>query len=152
MTSPNAPAIGETEVLIASYLINTRVYGYVVPASSQQEFTATYEISGDQGTMTIAAVIGSQGQAGANMFVLNLQTDATDAPANLPQTLTNTVADVGKTWLFDDIDSNGDVIGSSAYVWYGTAYRRMMLGQPGPPGPVPDHHPRRQPHSLSGYF
>lgn len=125
------------QTLLQSYLINTRVYGYVIPATGQQQFTATYEIQGDQGTLTMAVVIGPEGPAGADMFALRLQTDAVDDPADLPQTLTNTSADIGKMWMFDDIDALGDIIGSSAYVWYGTSYRRMMFGQPGPPGPAP---------------
>ncbi len=118
-------------------LINTRVYGYVVPETGTQQFTATYEIAGDQGTLTMAVIIGGQGPAGADMFILSLQNDAIDDPADLPQTLTNTTADIGKTWLFDDIDALGDVIGTSAYVWYGTTWRRLMFGSPGPPGPIP---------------
>jgi hypothetical protein len=131
-----SPAVGDT-VLLQSYLINTRVYGVVVPGSSTQEFTATYEIQGDQGTLTMAAVVGPQGPAGASMFLLSLQNDGVEDPADLPQNLTNSTADIGKTWLFDDIDANDDIIGTSAYVWYGTTYRRLMFGSPGPPGPVP---------------
>lgn len=129
------PTIGDAQFL-QSYLIHTRVYGVVVPDGTQ-EFMATYEIQGDQGTLTMAVVIGDEGPAGSNMFALNLQHDSIDDTANLPQTLTNTPADTGKYWLIDDVDSDGDIIGTSAYIWYGTAWRRMMLGSPGPPGPVP---------------
>jgi hypothetical protein len=122
---------------LASYLINTRVYGYVVPATGQLQTTMTYEVQGDQGTLMMAVVIGPEGPAGADMFLLNLQTSAVEDPGDLPQNLGNTKADIGKTWMFDDIAANGDIIGSSAYVWYGTSYRRMMFGEPGPPGPVP---------------
>jgi hypothetical protein len=130
------PQVGDT-VLLETYFINTRVYGIVVPAGSPPTFTATYEIQGDQGTMTIAAVVGPQGPAGQNAFVLNFQADAIDDPADLPQTLTNTTADIGKFWIVDDVDANGEIIGSSSYIWYGTTYRRIMNGSPGPPGPVP---------------
>jgi hypothetical protein len=114
------------------------VYGVVVPPDAiGNEFFATFEIQGDQGTLTMAAIIGPRGPAGQDAFLLNLINDAIDDPSNLPETLQNTKADLGKTWLFDDVDAVGDIIGSSAYIWYGTAYRRMMLGTPGPPGPIP---------------
>jgi hypothetical protein len=123
---------------LANYLINARVYGVVVPPDAiGSEFFATFEVQGDQGTLTMAAIIGPRGPAGQDAFLLLLQNDALDDPANLPITLQNTKADIGKTWLFDDIDGVGNIIGSSAYIWYGTAYRRMMLGTPGPPGPYP---------------
>jgi hypothetical protein len=130
------PAIGDTTFL-QSYLINTRVYGVVVPPGQPPEFLATYEIQGDQGTLIIAVAVGPEGPAGANMFALNLQNDTIDNPSDLPQTLTNTTADIGKYWIIDDIDANGAIIGSSLYVWYGTTWRQLMLGSPGPQGPVP---------------
>lgn len=122
---------------LAQYLINTRVYGVVVPPGAQPEFLATYEIQGDQGTLIIAVAVGPQGPAGANMFALELQNDDIDSASDLPQTLQNSSADIGKYWVIDDVDTNGDIIGSSLYLWYGTTWRRLMLGSPGPPGPVP---------------
>ena len=129
-------AVGDT-VFLEEYLINTRVYGVVVPPGTPPEFWATYEIQSDQGTLTMAAVIGPTGPAGADAFAMLQQTDPYDSPDELPNTLTDTVADIGKYWVFDDLDSSGNVIGSSLWVWYGTSYRRLMLGSPGPPGPVP---------------
>ena len=128
--------VGDT-VFLEQYLINTRVYGVVTPAGTPPEFWATYEIQGDQGTLMMAAVIGPQGPAGADAFAMHLQTDPYDSPDELPNTLTNTVADIGKYWLMDDVDAGGDIIGSSVWVWYGTSYRRLMMGSPGPPGPIP---------------
>ena len=124
-------------VFLDSYFINTRVYGVVVPPGQPPEFLATYEIQGDQGTLLIAVAIGPEGPAGADMFALTLINDTTDDPANLPQTLTNTPADIGKYWVIDDIDANNDIIGASLYVWYGTTFKRLTLGSPGPQGPVP---------------
>ena len=129
-------AVGDT-VFLEQYLINTRVYGVVTPAGTPPEFWATYEIQGDQGTLTMAAVLGPTGPAGVDAFAMHLQTDPYDSPDELPNTLTNTAADIGKYWAFDDLDASGNVIGSSLWVWYGTSYRRLMLGSPGPPGPVP---------------
>lgn len=122
---------------LSNYLVNTHVYGVVVPPGDPPEFWATYEIRGDQGTLFMAAVIGPDGEAGKDAFALKLQTDDLDDPDELPRTMTDTVADIGKYWVIDDVNENGDIIGSSLYVWYGTSWRRLMLGSPGPPGPVP---------------
>jgi hypothetical protein len=128
--------VGDTSFL-ANYLINTRVYGVVVPGNSEPEFYATYEIQGDQGTLFLAAVVGADGEAGQDAIALHIQTDPYDSPDDLPHTLTNTPADIGKYWVMDDVNADGDIIGSSMYVWFGTSWRRLMLGSPGPPGPVP---------------
>jgi hypothetical protein len=131
-----APAVGDTEFL-ANYLINTKVYAVVVPPGGDQEFVATFEVQGDQGTLTMAAIIGPRGANGMDMFILHLQTDNIDDPGELPKTLEDSLADLGKFWVFDDVDSAGVVIGSSGYIWYGDSYRRIMLGTPGAPGPIP---------------
>jgi hypothetical protein len=130
------PAIGDATFL-QQYLINSRIYGVVVPPGDPPEFLATYEVQGDQGSLLIAVAVGPEGPGGANMFALSIQNDEIDNAADLPQTLTNTVSDIGKFWVIDDIDANGDIIGSSLYIWFGKTFRRLMLGSPGPPGPVP---------------
>lgn len=123
---------------LQSYLINTRVYGVVVPAGQPPEFIATYEIQGDQGTLLMAVAVGPTGPAGSNMFALTLQNDTIDAASALPTSLTNTAADIGKYWVIDDLASdNTTIIGSSLYIWYGTSFKQVMLGSPGPQGPLP---------------
>lgn len=122
---------------LSNYLVNTKVYGVVVPPGDPPEFWATYEIAGDNGTLFMAAVLGPDGEPGSDAFALKLQTGAIDAPEDLPRTMTNTEADIGKYWVIDDVNEEGDIIGSSLYVWYGTSWRRLMLGSPGPPGPTP---------------
>ena len=128
------PAVGDTTFL-NDYFINTRVYGVVT--LGPPEFLATYEIQGDQGSLLIAVAVGPEGPPGQNMFAMTLQNDSTDSVSNLPKTLQNSSADIGKYWVIDDIDANGDIIGSSIYVWYGTTFKRLTLGSPGPQGPVP---------------
>lgn len=130
------PGVGD-QVYLGTFLVNTHVYGVVTPPDTPDQFSATFEIMGDQGTLMTNALIGPRGPAGQNAFALRLQKDNIDDPANLPTTLTNTDADVGKYWMIDDVDADGNIIGSSAYIWYGTSWRRMMMGTPGPPGPVP---------------
>lgn len=123
---------------LASYLIGTYLFGSVIPPDTQAPFSGTYEIYGDIGSMVFPAVVGGQGPPGPSAFALHLMTDmSVDDPSDLPQTLGNTVADIGKYWLLDDVDSQGRIIGASAYIWYGLSWRRVMLGTPGPPGPCP---------------
>jgi hypothetical protein len=123
---------------LQSYLINTRVYGVVVPPGQPPEFLATYEIQGDQGTLLMAVAVGPEGPAGANMFALDLQNDTVDTPADLPTDLTDTVADIGRYWVIDDLAGDGETtIGSSLYIWYGTRWKQLKLGSPGPQGPLP---------------
>lgn len=129
-------SIGDATYL-SSYLINTKVYGVVVPPGANPEFWATYEIAGDDGTLFMAAILGPDGVPGKDAFALKLQTTPLESPDQLPRTMTNTDADIGKYWIIDDVNEQGDIIGSSMYVWYGGSWRRLMLGSPGPPGPTP---------------
>jgi hypothetical protein len=131
------PAPGDQSFL-ASYLIGTYLFGSVIPPDSQNPFAGTYEIYGDIGSMVFPAIRGANGPPGPSAFALHLMTDlSVDDPSDLPETLQNSTADIGKYWLIDDVDSKGAIIGASAYVWYGTSWRRVMLGTPGPPGPCP---------------
>jgi hypothetical protein len=139
MTTTLEPSPGDTSYL-ATYLVGTYLFGSVIPPdqATNAPFSGTYEIYGDIGSMVFPAVVGPTGPPGPSAFALHLMNDlSVDDPADLPQTLTNTTADIGKFWLVDDVDSKGDIIGASAYVWYGTSWRRVMLGTPGPPGPCP---------------
>lgn len=132
-----APAkIGEL-AYITTVLNNTHVFGLVSDGDTPDGFTATFEITGDQGVLVIPALKGDTGPAGNHAFALRLQLSTIDDPLNLPQTLGITEADVGKYWMIDDVDAQGNVIGSSAYIWFGDHYRRMMMGTRGPVGPVP---------------
>ena len=134
---PTVPAPGDQSYL-ASYLVGTYLFGSVIPPGIDAPFSGTYEIYGDIGSMVFPVIQGETGPPGPAAFALHLVPDTTvDTPADLPQTLGNTVADIGKFWLMDDIAANGDIIGASAYVWYGQSWRRVMLGTPGPPGPCP---------------
>lgn len=128
--------VGEL-VYLKTVLVNTHVYGVVSDGDTPDQFSATFEITGDQGTIVTNALVGPTGPAGENAFALRLQKSVIDDPEDLPQNLTDTDADYGKYWMIDDLDDDGNPIGSSAYIWFGTEYRRMMMGSPGPVGPVP---------------
>ncbi|HVQ84611.1 MAG TPA: hypothetical protein VMS84_07530 [Mycobacterium sp.] len=134
-TSLSAPG---DQSFVASYLVGTYLFGSVIPPDSQSPFSGTYEIYGDIGSLVFPAVVGDQGVPGPAAFALKLENDmSVDDPSDLPQTLQNSQADIGKFWLLDDVDSKGAIIGASAYIWYGLSWRRVMLGTPGPPGPCP---------------
>ncbi|MEI6376144.1 MAG: phage tail protein [bacterium] len=124
-------------VYLKTVLVNTHVYGVVTDGDTPDMFSATFEITGDQGTITTNALVGPTGPAGQNSFALRLQKSVINDPEDLPQNLTDTDADFGKYWMIDDVDGSGNPIGSSAYIWFGTEFRRMMMGSPGPVGPVP---------------
>ena len=79
-------SIGDSTYL-SNYLVNTKVYGVVVPPGNPPEFWATYEIAGDEGTLFMAAVLGPDGVPGRDAFGLKLQTDSTDTPDQLPRTI-----------------------------------------------------------------
>lgn len=128
--------IGELQY-IKSVLVNTHVFGVVTDGDTPDGFAATFEITGDNGVLVVPALVGDAGPPGQNAFALRLQLSTIDDPLDLPENLTNTDADIGKYWMIDDLDVNGNVIGSSAYIWFGDHYRRMMMGSPGPVGPVP---------------
>lgn len=128
--------IGELQY-IKSVLVNTHVFGVITDGDVPDGFAATFEITGDNGVLVVPALQGDPGIPGENAFALRLQLSPIDDPLDLPETLTNTEADIGKYWMIDDVDDDGNIIGSSAYIWFGDHYRRMMMGSPGPAGPVP---------------
>jgi hypothetical protein len=138
VTTPVIPPgnVGQI-VYLGSQLVQGHYYGVITDGATPDQFSSTWEVVGDQGTLITAAIKGDKGDPGENAFALRLQKSIVDDPANLPGALLDNDADLGKYWLIDDLDVDGNVIGSSAYIWFGTAYRRMMMGSPGAPGPVP---------------
>ena len=135
--STTVPGVGDI-VFLSQALAKMYFYGVVTPPDSPDQFAASMELHGDEGVVTMPVLVGEQGPAGEPCFALRFQNDmSVQDVADLPKTLTNTVADIGKYFIIDDLDGNGIVVGSSAYIWYGRAYRRMMMGSAGPPGPLP---------------
>ena len=113
-------------------------YGVVTDPSSPDLFAASMELQGDQGVVTMPVLVGSQGPAGQPCFALRLQTDlSVNDPADLPQTLTDSEADVGKYFIIDEFDNEGHPVGSAAWIWFGREWRKIPMGSPGPAGPVP---------------
>jgi hypothetical protein len=128
--------VGDT-VPLGTILANLHLMGVATDPSTPNMFGATLEAFGDQGVLTVPVLQGPPGPQGAPQFALRFQNDGLTSPASLPSALTNTSADIGKYWIFETIDSNGNVTGTSAYIWYGTEYRMLPMGSQGPPGPYP---------------
>jgi len=71
------------------------------------------------------------------MFILKLQQQVFDDPADLPMNLTTEDSDLGRYWIVREFDVDGNPIFSQAYVWYGTHFEVFPMGSQGPVGPVP---------------
>jgi len=132
------PGTGDV-VYLTQALAKMSFYGVVTDASTPDQFSASMELQGDQGVVSLPVLVGQQGASGQPCFALRLQTDlSVNDAADLPKNLTNSEADLGKYFVIDDLDAEGHVIGSSAYIWFGQkAWRRIQIGSPGPPGPIP---------------
>ena len=131
------PGVGDI-VYLSQAVARMRFYGVVTTSDTPDQFAASMELQGDEGVVTMPVLTGERGPAGQPCFALRFQPDLdVNDVSDLPQTLTNTDADLGKYFMLDDLDAEGNVIGSSAYIWFGSAWRRMQMGSPGPPGPVP---------------
>lgn len=127
---------GDT-VPLGTILAHIHLMGIATDPSTPNMFGATLEMFGDQGVLTVPVLQGPPGPQGAPQFALMFINDNLATPEELPTDLTNTDADIGKYWIFETIDNNDNVVGTSAYIWYGTEYRVMPMGSQGPPGPYP---------------
>lgn len=127
---------GDT-VPLGTILANIHLIGVATDPSTPNMFGATLEMFGDQGVLTVPVLQGPPGPQGNPQFALRFQSDNLSSPSSLPNNLTDTDADIGKYWIFETVDNNGNVTGTSAYIWYGTEYRQMPMGSQGPPGPYP---------------
>jgi hypothetical protein len=77
---------------------------------------------------------GPTGPPGLPQFPLKLMSDVFTDPKDLPNDLVNNNADIGKFWLISISDATG-VILSAAFIWFGTEFRVLHFGSPGPEGP-----------------
>lgn len=129
-------SVGDT-VPLGTILANLHMLGVATDPTTPNMFGATLEMFGDQGVLTVPVLQGPAGPQGEPQFALRFQNDNLSSPSALPNNLTGTSADIGKYWIFETVDGNGNVTGTQAYIWYGTEYRTMPMGSQGPPGPYP---------------
>lgn len=126
MTAP-----GDT-VYLGSVLTNVHIWGVVSDIDTPAGMTGTFEILGNDGAITMDALVGPQGPAGENSPIVKMQyASHIDNPDDLPQTLTDDPADIGKAWW----------IGNQVYMWDGSGFIQKSMGTQGPPGPTPIIHP-----------
>lgn len=133
---PLAPQLGDS-VYLGSFLSNNHVYGVISDLDTPDMTSASWEISGGNGLISVRAIVGPRGPAGEPAFVLKLQQQVFDDPEDLPKNLTTDDVDLGKYWVVREYDDDGNAVSSKAYVWYGTRYEWFPMGTAGPPGPVP---------------
>lgn len=123
-----------TVVYLQSVQSNVHIYAVVTDGTTPNLNTITIEVSADEATAVVPALVGPQGPAGSPEFVLNLQLDVFSSPSALPAVAEQTIGDY---WLVEQTDDNGNVVSSAAYIAWGSYYRVLPFGTQGPIGPVP---------------
>jgi len=135
MTSPVSPSVGDN-VYLADIPFIAHVYGVISDLDTPDQVSASLEIFGSNGALSLAALMGPEGPAGSNAPVGKLQFVIYDDEDDLPTNLTEDDVDIGKYWIVRKFDDNGNEIGSNWYIWYGDHYERFQMGTAGPVGPV----------------
>lgn len=131
---------GTVEVL--SYLQKALASGQtsgVITKNADGTYAMSIDIGPGASFLTLSPIQGPQGISGVNQFPLMLMPDTYDSPADLPApgTLTDTEADIGKFWMIDILNEEGQCTSTAAYIWFGTEFRFLPFGSQGPPGPYP---------------
>jgi hypothetical protein len=135
--TPLPPQLGEL-VPLGHCVIKLDVSAETTMPDTPNGYTAAMKVMADQGDLDKGALQGPQGPPGQIGFQVREAVDPNiNSPADL-QPLPNTPDYIGQYYILEDLNSQGQVVGQSMYVWYGTAYRKMMMGSFGPPGPVPN--------------
>lgn len=130
-------------VYLASYLIRMKLSAETTGPDTPNLYSADLKVMGDQGDMNLDPLVGPRGFAGQHHFPLremevNEYGDLVNSQADLPKNLTNTPSDIGKYWLLDELDTYGNIVGEFAWIWWGTSWRKHMMGEYGVPGKVAD--------------
>lgn len=138
MTAPNVitPTFGD-KIHLKRITATLDIFGIISDLDTPDQVSATLELFGGNGVMSLAALMGPPGPAGTNAPLPKLQPDVVTDPDDLPTNLTDDDIDVGKYWIIEDKDDEGNVLGSKAYLWHGEHWQIFMMGSPGPAGPVP---------------
>jgi hypothetical protein len=138
MTAPNIinPDLGD-RVYLGSFLSQNHVFGVISDLDTPDQASMSWEIAGGNGFLTVPVLQGRQGATGSNAPLLRLQQQVFDDSDELPTNLTDDDVDIGKYWIVQEFDDDGNVTGSKAYIWYGDHYEFFQMGTQGPAGPVP---------------
>ena len=111
------------------------IYAVITDGSTPNLNRITVNVNADEATAVVPALQGPPGPAGAPQFVLDFQPDVFENPSQLPNDLTDD--DMGKYWLVEQPDDNGNIVSAAAYIWWGSYFRVLPFGTQGPIGPVP---------------
>jgi hypothetical protein len=134
--TPAAPSIGQL-VPLGRCVIKLDVSAQTTMPDTPNGYTAAMKVMADQGDLDTTALEGEQGPPGQVGFQVRETIDATiNSVADL-KPLPNNPEYIGRYYVLKQLDSQGQVVGQTAYVWYGSSYRAIMMGAFGPPGPVP---------------
>lgn len=134
--TPLPASIGEL-VPLGHVVIKLDVSAQTTMPDTPNGYTAAMKVMADAGDLDTSALDGPQGPPGQIGFQVREAVNPTiNSPADLVP-LPNSPEYIGRYYLLDDVDSEGNVIGQTAYVWYGSSYRPIFMGAWGPPGPMP---------------
>lgn len=130
--------VGDT-VPLGSLVVNLILMGIVTDINNPNMFAATMEAFQQTAALTVPVLQGPPGNDGQPAFALQWQNDGKTDPTELPTSLGDTVADLGKFWVFGIKDTNGNTVATTMYIWWGSVigWRQLPVGAPGPPGPYP---------------
>jgi hypothetical protein len=136
MTTPISPSMGDS-VFLGDIPFIAHCFGVLSDLDTPDQVSASLEIFGSNGSLSLAALMGPTGPAGSSAPVGKLQFIVFDSEDDLPTNLTEDDVDIGKYWIVRVFDDNANEIGSNWYIWYGDHYERFHMGTAGPVGPVP---------------
>lgn len=122
------------DVYLGSILTNVHLWGIVSDLDTPSMMSGSFEILGNDGAVTLDALVGPQGVPGQNAPIVKMQWSSITDAEDLPTNLTDDDVDIGKAWW----------IGNQVYVWDGDQYQIRAMGTQGPPGPVPNVSPSVQ--------
>ena len=120
------------KVYLGSILTNVHMWGIVSDLVTPSGMIATFEVLGNDGVITMDALVGPQGIPGENAPIVKMQyVSDVEVIGDLPDNLTESEEDIGKAWWIDNF----------IYLWTGVEYVQKQMGTAGPPGPTPRIHP-----------
>jgi hypothetical protein len=125
--------------------------GIITDVNDPNNIAYTMEAFNNQPVLTVPVLKGQQGEDGPDAITLRFQDKSITDLDSLPTDLGDTVADLGKFWLYAVVDSDDVAIATIIYLWTGTLFGplsdivglgqgwvQIPVGSPGPPGPYPN--------------
>jgi hypothetical protein len=133
-----APAGIGTLIPLGHVIVKLDVSAQTTMPDTPNGYTAQMQVMADQGDLDTGALAGAQGPPGQIGFQVRENVNPFISGPQQLVPLPNTPEYIGRYYILQDRDDQGTVVAQWAYMWYGTSYRRIMMGAWGPPGPVPN--------------